>query len=129
MFPKPNKHGVYPEDHAERIDYKSGKAYAIIRLLQVADNAWVQSSSVQYHDGGMSEPLSKWRTYETRDEALAEALKRVENYSKNYAPRVSMWAAQQRVHLTNGTHPVQLALFPLEVLSTSQTLSAPTIRR
>lgn len=129
MFPKPNRHGVYPEAQAECIDYKAGKAYAIIRLLQVADNAWVQSSSVQYQDGGMSEPLSKWRTYTTRREALSEALKRVERYSKNYAPRVSLWAAQQSVHLTNGTRPVQLALFPLEVLSTSQSLSAPTIRR
>lgn len=124
MFPKPNEHGSYPDTHAERIEYKSGKAYAIIRLLQVGDNAWVQSADVQYAGGGMSEPLSKWRTYATRKEALTEALKRVESYSKNCAPRVSMWAAQQRVHPTAfgvqppASYPLQLSLFADDLSAT-----------
>jgi hypothetical protein len=117
MFPKPNEHGSYPDEQAERIEYRSGKAYTIIRLLQVGDNAWIQSANVQYAGGGMSEPLSKFFVCETRQEAITKALKRVESYSKNYAPRVSMWAAQQSVHPTAfgvqlpTSYPLQLPLF------------------
>jgi hypothetical protein len=124
MFPKPNKHGSYPETHAEHIEYTSGKACVIIRLLQIGDNAWVQSASVQYAGGGMAEPLSKGRMYTTRQEAVTEALKRVESYSKNYAPRVSMWAAQQRVHPTAfgvqppASYPLQLSLFADDLSAT-----------
>lgn len=124
MFPKPNEHGSYPDTHAERIEYKSGKEYAIIRLLQVGDNAWIQSANVHYAGGGMSEPLSKFYVCETRQEAITKVLKRVESYSKNYAPRVSMWAAKQRVHPTafgvqpHMSYPLQLSLFADDLSAT-----------
>ena len=116
-YPVANEHGVYPEAQAECIEYKSPKECASIHLLEVADNTWVQSSNVRYADGGMGEPLSKDRTYNTRNEALAAALWRVESYCKNCAPRVAKWAAQQSVHLTafgdqqSASYPLQLSFF------------------
>ena len=125
-YPEANEHGVYPQTLAERIEYKSPKESVVIYLLQVADDTWVQSSNVRYSDGGMGEPLSKGRThYSTRDEALKAALMRVETYSKNYAPRVAKWAAQQSVHLTAFGdqqpvfYPLQMSLFADDLSATN----------
>lgn len=117
MFPKPNKHGSYPDEFAERIEYKARKEFAIVRLLQVGANAWLYSSAVEYCNGGMAEPLEDRKMCNTRDEALGAALKRIETYSEKCAPRIAQWAAQQSVHLTAfgvqppASYPLQLSLF------------------
>lgn len=117
MYPKPNKHGSYPDEHAEHIEYKTRKEFAIVRLLQIGDNAWLYASTVEYSNGGMAEPLEDRKMCNTRDEALRAALKRIETYSKNCAPSIAKWAAQQSVHLTAfgvqkpAFYPLQLSLF------------------
>lgn len=45
MYPVPNKHGSYPDEKAERIEYKTRKEFAIVMLLQVGDNAWLYASN------------------------------------------------------------------------------------
>jgi hypothetical protein len=100
MYPVPNKHGSYPDEQADRIEYKARKEFALVRLLQVGDNAWLYASTVEYSNGGMAEPLEDRKMRNTRDEALGAALKRIESYSKNCAPSIAKWAAQQSVVCT-----------------------------
>lgn len=117
MYPKPNKHGSYPDELAERIEYKARKEFAIVRLLQIGDNAWLYASTVEYKNGGMAEPLEDRKMCNTRHEALEAALKRIETYSKNCAPSIAQWAAQQSAHLNAfgvqkpAFYPMQLSLF------------------
>jgi hypothetical protein len=117
MYPVPNKHGSYPDEQAESIEYKTRKEFAIVRLLQVGDNVWLYASTVDYGNGGMAEPLEDRKMCNTRDEALGAALKHIETYSKNCAPNIAKWAAQQSVYLTafgaggRGVIPLQLSLF------------------
>lgn len=117
MYPIPNKHGSYPDEHAERIEYKARKEFAIVRLLQIGNNAWLYASTLDYGNGGMAEPLEDRKMRHTRDEALEAALKRIETYCKNCAPNIAKWAAQQSLHLTAfgvqkpAFYPLQLSLF------------------
>ena len=110
MYPKPNKHGSYPDEHAERVEYKARKEIAIVRLLQIGENAWLYASTVEYKDGGMFEPLEKTKTRNTRHEALEAALKRIEAYSQGCAPSLAKWAAEQ-VGQVSAAYPLQLSLF------------------
>ena len=117
MYPVPNKHGSYPDEQAERIEYRTRKEFAIVRLLKISDNAWLYASTLDYGNGGMAEPLEDRKMCHTRDEALELALKRIESYCKNCAPSIAKWAAQQSLHMTafgvqkSASIPLQLSLF------------------
>lgn len=45
-FPAPNEFGVYPDTHAESIEYKTRNESVTIYLLEVDDSVWIRAITV-----------------------------------------------------------------------------------
>lgn len=83
QWPKPNRHGVYREDEAEKLETKfKGKRppHADVRVLQVSPTEWIASSRYDTTAGSMSgssSGLSKNEVFSSREQALATNLARL----------------------------------------------------
>jgi ParB/RepB/Spo0J family partition protein len=125
-WPVPNEHGVYPEEGASGIDFKSGRVSARVLTLEVRPGCWLCKAEFLADGHGGCGPLSeKNRTHGTRAAALAAGLREVmralrgdADNGKAGAMKVVRWAEKELARLpatgTSATEEADGAAWTLE---------------
>ena len=75
--PKPNEHGVYPEESARSISITCKKFHATVRYLNIAPGQWISSHCYSCGWHGSSSPLTTDTTHETAADAILKCLRRI----------------------------------------------------
>ncbi len=87
-WPKPNAHGVFDEDLAEKLEFTHAALWVEILILQIREHCWTYAKAYSYktgHCSSQSEPLTADRLFNSRGEALEDAVRETVKRQKAYA--------------------------------------------